>query len=859
MATLRIDDGNFCIGTLVGTFCSIDDANDRLVTRNSSNAPVGTQYSLNIPISSEVMSVEYTGPRDLSANDMSGALPFFTLNSDYIRQWRLDSANGELDQYSVSTDISSNNYSAMAVEHYYTTFASNTVTGTGKIQVSDASNMDVGTELLLGPSGDSDNLYAYESVEVTSVSGGWVYIQPTGSGLPAAPLNEYLSNDDITFSKYLYVFSDDGYLRKLNLDYSVVETITSDLYANVSAAAWSNAYNAIGIVKDAGANLLYIDPYQIYQVIKSHTLMTVKSDKTSIWQVYDMAFDELAIYRLQTGQTTVDDNGTYIDDNSWAGKYSYHQDTISPYTKNLTVYADPDGIILNSESVTLTSVVRDQYGVGLLSKLVYFTKTGDASGYFTPIDGQADTNASGVASVQYTTGYYNPDSAAPDFEDIVVTVKTDGASSLTGSQYVYDGMNLQFYKRFRAESYDFIEQKPTLSGAWPVEGSELYTQSFIEQLEDYSIDTYMDQKSKFQFPGGDWIGAVAPIDNTTIVSQLDELESDVNLEQLPTEVNTDVYLEQWKDHSDTGQVSQTYVSRHVLNAHYDNTDIDQFRFIEDAIPGFWSEKNPVGTNIWIRLRPFAYNLNQSTLIFNVKEISYAGDTGWQDVSSLCTVTTFDAGGGLIGLDILYNPINDFHHNAIVYVSIVVYDTSPTPNIITTDYWFKIIPDYKAPYITNEFPARGAEDVVRNTDISFDILDVGVGVDISTLEFYINNRLKVPTVSGISGGYHIEYDTTNYFYYGQTVEITVKVNDASDYENLLHDMWRFYIINSTGPWIDLDSFYPKNCIKGVSRKWSGIEFNVYGINDTGVDSDSIVVHVGGKERDVTITPIIYRIS
>jgi hypothetical protein len=27
------------------------------------------------------------------------------------------------------------------------------------------------------------------------------------------------------------------------------------------------------------------------------------------------------------------------------------------------------------------------------------------------------------------------------------------------------------------------------------------------------------------------------------------------------------------------------------------------------VPKFWSEKNPTDTNIWIRLRPFAFSLN----------------------------------------------------------------------------------------------------------------------------------------------------------------------------------------------------------------------------------------------------------
>jgi hypothetical protein len=281
--------------------------------------------------------------------------------------------------------------------------------------------------------------------------------------------------------------------------------------------------------------------------------------------------------------------------------------------------------------------------------------------------------------------------------------------------------------------------------------------------------------------------------------------------------------------------------------------------VVDAIPPFYSEKNPVDTNIYIRIRPFAFSLSASSLVFKVREVSYVGDTGYVDVSSLCTVATFDAGGGLLGLDITYNPAVDFHYSAVIYVSLEVYDVAPTPNIILTDYWFKIIPDFKGPYIINEIPSREEEDVLISTDISFDIYDIGVGVDTSTLELYVNNRRVFPVVSVIPGGYHVDYDPAVDFYYGETVEVTVKAKDSSAYQNALYDSWRFYCVGSTGPWIDRTSFVPKNCSRGIARRVSDISFNVYAVDDTGVDEFSILVTIGGKNRNITITPIVYRID
>ena len=327
-------------------------------------------------------------------------------------------------------------------------------------------------------------------------------------------------------------------------------------------------------------------------------------------------------------------------------------------------------------------------------------------------------------------------------------------------------------------------------------------------------------------------------------------------DQIGSDLSTDVYMDQDKDQSNDTFISQLYISRHASSGHQDTAAVEQFRFVDLADPDMFSEKNSVTTNIRIRLLPFGFNLNSSTLVFKVREVSYAGDTGYVDVTLLCVITTF---GSPIGLDITYNPVNDFHHNAIVYVSIEVYDTAPVPNVILVDYWFKVIPDFRAPYITNENPDREEEEIAVDTNISFDILDAGVGVDISSLELYVNNRAVTPATVTTTSGYSVSYNPPSDFHYGQTVELTVKVSDASASQNQLYDTWRFFCEGSTGPWIDPDSFYPRNCTKGTYKKLTGISANVYAINNTGLDRSSIMVTIGGKDRNVTITPIIYRVD
>ncbi len=88
--------------------------------------------------------------------------------------------------------------------------------------------------------------------------------------------------------------------------------------------------------------------------------------------------------------------------------------------------------------------------------------------------------------------------------------------------------------------------------------------------------------------------------------------------------------------------SQLNMSKHShwvdgLHTEFLNTNVrlDQFIFVEDAVPSFWSEKNPRETDIWIRMRPFAFSLNGDTLKFFVREVWTVDDqhfdTGYYDV------------------------------------------------------------------------------------------------------------------------------------------------------------------------------------------------------------------------------------
>ena len=309
----------------------------------------------------------------------------------------------------------------------------------------------------------------------------------------------------------------------------------------------------------------------------------------------------------------------------------------------------------------------------------------------------------------------------------------------------------------------------------------------------------------------------------------------------------------------TFPISQTYVSRHLTEgSNEDNVEIAQFRFIIDAVPVPFSEKNNVNANIWIKLAPYGFDLNKSTLVFKVREVSYVGDTGFISYENTANleITEYDAGGGLIGLEVLYTPEEYFHNSAIVYVYLEIYDNGLPPNRIEFDYWFTIIPDYKAPYIENESPHRGETGVLVDSDITFDIVDTEVGVAITTLDIYINNRIKPFTYEEIEAGYRVTFHNISDYYYEQSIEISVRVSDSSASGNVLYDMWRFRCESSLAPVIDGESFDPRTCIRGHDTRTTEEYFEVYD-GGGGLDKDSIELIVEGNIRPTTLIPVIKR--
>jgi len=862
---------NFCIAPLVGTFATIDTTQTaaRFIIKNTSGGTT-VSYTLNpnIAQNTNIYYLDYIGPRNVST--LVNGMIFITMESNLssqviIKKWVLNKNNTRLDlSHTITKSSSGNEYincSNMAAGRYYTALTSTTVTGTEQIVLNDVTNIVSGTKLYIGPSTNTSYLNAYEEVTATMVSGTTVSISSDTAGKPL--FSYFNSGDPVTYLGDLYLFTETGYnndstkgslLTLNNYTGTTLNSQYSALYNGIYASNYGSPafFNTLAIVK--GSELLYIDIAD-YSILKSVRLNVTMPFSNNLTEVFALAFTSSAIYRLQFKKVIRSNTGSYSE-LTWT-TYNYHEDSVARYSDTITLYTDPIGIIGNQETITIVGCVRDQYGMALSGKTVKFAKiSGDTNCVWGDVNKEAVTDINGLCTITYTSGWYDPSFITNVNEDIQISANTDGSNILTGSTYIWTSLIFKLNAKF------LLGPKTNPYGASIITQKNNSISSTNTFTQKAALGSVLELKaySTFKMPGGHtwWQNLNA----ATIIEQRRQFSSILTVTQKAL-LNSLFYITQSDSYKGSYPVSQTYVSRHLPSgSNMDNVNIAQFRFIIDAIPTPFSQKNNVNATIWIKLAPYGYDLDKSTLVFKVRELSYVGDTSFIDYVGTpnLTISEFDAGGGLIGLEVLYTPTEYFHNSAIVYVSLMLYDNGLPPNRIEFDYWFTVIPDYKAPYISNEYPSRDQLDVPIYSDISFDILDTEVGVDIATLEFYIDNRSKPFSYVVLPNGYRVTYTNTetSRFYYTQPVEVSIKVADSSDRANVLYDMWRFYCMPSEPPYVDVATLYPHPCIRGTVTRTTKEIFRLYDIG-TGIDLTSVLLLVDGIPRELQRVPIIRRIS
>lgn len=723
------------------------------------------------------------------------------------------------------------------------------------------------------------------------------------------------------FTKEGVTGEDVGVLYKLNpYDWNVIQSDSKKFYRKITSARWCPLNGCIGSV--VGTNLLFVDPRNYYLNWRSLFLNNYDCGMKEAFTVFEAVFDGNKIYKLQKKVKKVDNdnncvtytwsNYNYQEDSilpySNSLNVSMDQSIVTGVRKQIRI----DCQVRDQYNVGLrdVNVIFEKEGdTGAL----FSPLSGQA---VTDIDGMASvlyTSGSIYNGHTEITGRAVggiPSTGSPYVFGVNNTI------SIPGSGIVKVGCFQLKEKIGKINSVKQIPDPyklPIISGGtlkWASPDLKLFGKSFFTtpggdwalskdkggvalpfyawkqwlplhfRGDEYQYDSpfFASPKSGqipfscWPFPDGD-AGAVYPLSNRITLVKDFYAENRVKCVTYyliyrnanTTGVHPYVAIAQDKEEVSYMQTSQLKMSKHthwLEGKWYDflvtNEIINQFIFVEDAVPKFWSEKNPEYTDVWLRLRPFAFSLDESTLRVWVREVSVYGDSGYYEVTGTLSVEGFDAGGGVSGLEVRYNPVNDFIHGSRVYVRIEAYDTAYDPNFIYVEYWFDVIHDYMAPYLMNLSPGREEYYVPIDTEVRFEIIDPGAGLDVHSLEFLINSRLIHHNALQIekidNNRCNVVYRPAENLFFNNRYKIVVKICDVSKHRNQLVDSYCFYTAPSSG--VSFVDHEPGACQMGESR-FRGVSVVLLS-NGDGIDRDSIRMQVYDKDVDPRIIPVIYRI-
>lgn len=161
------------------------------------------------------------------------------------------------------------------------------------------------------------------------------------------------------------------------------------------------------------------------------------------------------------------------------------------------------------------------------------------------------------------------------------------------------------------------------------------------------------------------------------------------------------------------------------------------------------------------------------------------------------------------------------------------------------------PDTNAPVVTNQSPAPSDTGVAVGTNIQFDLTDLDPGLDLTTVEIYIESTLSYrgdtdsfigpyggagSTKSGISNGFQFLFNPTSDFPSWELVSVQVIADDLNG--NHLDTTYTFRIEDVNAPTLVNES--PTG--SGVSQS-ANISFELHD-DGSGVDSGTLTVVVEG---------------
>lgn len=271
-----------------------------------------------------------------------------------------------------------------------------------------------------------------------------------------------------------------------------------------------------------------------------------------------------------------------------------------------------------------------------------------------------------------------------------------------------------------------------------------------------------------------------------------------------------------------------------------------YNILLNASPAPFSYKNPVDSDVYIRLGNYVYTLNPSTITLSLNGVNKT------------PLSIVPYVGGLGGYDVTWTNDDNFGYGEQVNVRWVVYDTYSPPNRIEINYWFTTVPDYIGPRFYSFSPSDGDIDVEVDTCIEFTIRDSESGINIDSLEFYVNNVLvgsgdMVVTELDTEDGYSVSFCPAEKFLYGDTIPVSIYIEDSSDEHNYSFYVYSFTTKSSDPPRVLGHS--PRACIGYVPVDYD-VEIDLVD-GGGGLEKDSIILIIDNKPVVFRKEPIVYR--
>jgi len=430
----------------------------------------------------------------------------------------------------------------------------------------------------------------------------------------------------------------------------------------------------------------------------------------------------------------------------------------------------------------------------------------------------------------------------------------------------------------------------------------------------YEICGYLDKSISCTFPiwssdSNSWIDWPCSFYGTQIFMQIYDLSANGGISaKIMSPVSTDRFLEQ----ADLSTSSNTFYWN--LPNKQKDAKLEVFNFLQEIIPAPYSIRNSPDSSIWIRLRDPLYPLDVSTFIMYVNSIdistqvdinrvtngveilynpisnfAYASrvfvsvliGTESSTVFSLLGAYTseqeyieidFDAfllnAGGILKIGpnsdgIFENVyIEDIIDESMIKITPLVnsyqdgnqIEYFPSQSLLHLDYYFDIIDDYRPPWFDGLYPSDNSENISVTSPIYFTVNDVGLGVNINSLIFKINDLEVTPAIKQVSdNSYLVSYVPMKEFYYDSYMYCYAYIEDVAVSKNYASVSWRFRTQVSNPP--SIINFHP-GCCKDNIHTMSDIYFDIFG-EETGLDLNSLLITIDGVIYPIELIPKIYR--